>query len=229
MSAETKTEKEDQNKTLGRLQWLIQRSKVGYKGNPPPFDTLKKQKSVELAKKRAAKELVADVDFLPFRHGGPSLAEDARPSKHLRDVDNTKFEVQANRDDYNYCHQRIDRVTGRPEIVSALCWDLKVENGSPATAGRSCRNSTETHFLNKKGAVRGFSNAYLATLSREERAAIYRADILNHPKFTKESREYWGGDAWYRGSQLQGPPHLSVDKPPVALTRNCICMRGSCR
>ncbi|ORC88222.1 uncharacterized protein TM35_000182790 [Trypanosoma theileri] len=229
MSNDAEKQKEKENISLSRLHWLIQRSKIDYKGNPPPFETPKTQKSVEFAKKRASNERVGDADFLPFWHGTSSLAEEARSAKHLRGVDNHRFQDRIDTRKLNYYHQRLDKSTGIPEIVTALCWDLKIDDPNATKASQSKRSDPQTvRALEKKRNKKGISNPYLATLSRAERAVIYREDILSHPKFTKESREFWEGDAWYRGTQLVGPLHIeTAKKTSVPSTRNCIRMKGS--
>ncbi|KAH9600798.1 hypothetical protein LSM04_006401 [Trypanosoma melophagium] len=231
MSDDTDKQREKENISLSRLHWLIQRSKIDYKGNPPPFEIHKTQKSVELAKKRASNERVGDAEFLPFWHGSSSLAEDARTSKHLRGADNSKFQERIDAKEINYFHQRLEKSTGIPEIVSALCWDLKIKDPNVNKPDYTKSSETETSYaLQKRHNTKEFRNPYLATLSREERAAIYRADILSHPKFTRESREFWEGDAWYRGTQLVGPLHVATaKKSSMPSTRNCIRIKGSGR
>ncbi|EAN92965.1 hypothetical protein C3747_159g62 [Trypanosoma cruzi] len=228
MTKITKGERTYQEKSLNRLQWLIQRSKVGFKGNPCPFEPTKTQKSVALAKKRAADQLAGDTEFLPFCRGVPSLSEDASPTEHLRGVDNSRFERRVDLQELNYHYQRMDKSIGRPEIESALCWDLKGKAADVQAARKSCPTHSDVspHALEKKRVAKGFSNPYLATLSRAERAAIFRADILAHPKFTRQSREYRAGDAWYSGTQLEGPLHVKASKPSVPSTRNCLRMRA---
>ncbi|RNF00673.1 hypothetical protein TraAM80_07520 [Trypanosoma rangeli] len=227
----TKKEGIDQDKSLNRLQWLIQRSKVGFKGNPPPFESLKTQKSVELEKKKASSRVAGDGEFLPFRHGAPSLAEDARPTKHLRGVDNSRFERRADLQEVNYYCQRIDNYTGRPEIESALCWDLKGEVAAAGEVQGSCRHRLggSWHAVEREHDSRGVRNPYLATLSPAQRAAIVRADILSHPKFTGVSREFRAGEAWYGGTQLEGQLHLKPTRASLPSTRNCIRVHAGWR
>ncbi|RNF13824.1 uncharacterized protein Tco025E_06030 [Trypanosoma conorhini] len=227
----TKKETVDQEKALNRLQWLIQRSKVGFKGNPPPFESAKTQKSVALEKKKASARRAGDADFLPFRHGAFTLAEDARPTKHLRGADNSRFERKADVAEVNYYHQRIDNSTGRPEIDSALCWDLKGEVAGAQEAQESgCPHpGVSSRVLRRERGSREVGNPYLATLPRAQRAAIVRAEILNHPKFTSRSREFRAGEAWYGGTQLEGPLHVKTATASLTSTRNCIRVHAGWR
>lgn len=131
-------EKEKQDKLIGKLQWLTERSKRDFKGNPPPFETRKTQQTVELEKKRASQLRAGDTDFLPFWHGTRTLALDARRWNYLKGADNSKFERP---EPQSQRYQRVDPESGLTEIQRALCWDVLPSHSSrkPSTAAEGCQ------------------------------------------------------------------------------------------
>ncbi|KAG5509178.1 hypothetical protein JKF63_06188 [Porcisia hertigi] len=77
-------EREIQERTLAKLQWLNERTKLDFRGNPPPFESKKTLRSVEQAKRVKARALAGGSDFLPFWHGTTPLALDATRSNYIQ-------------------------------------------------------------------------------------------------------------------------------------------------
>nr|CCC92763.1 conserved hypothetical protein [Trypanosoma congolense IL3000] len=210
---------------LRRLNWLIERSKIGFKNNPSPFEVPKTQQSVELLKKKE-KKLMGGANFRPYAHGPPTLAEDSRPAKHLRGVDTRKYDDQL--DAYNLaCRgQRLDKTTGYPEIVAALCWDLGVTSNTDGSSNNKNvgRASGRPRSAGEQCSAKTFRCQDLLTLSKEQRNIYLRSEALRRPMFTGKSRSYREGAAWYHGSQLTGPLQGAGRMVSEPSTRNCIRM-----
>ncbi|EAN76564.1 hypothetical protein, conserved [Trypanosoma brucei brucei TREU927] len=218
--ADTMAADDESAALLHRLGWLVERSKVGFKGNPPPFESAKTQKSVEIMKRKEKRKLAGGTSFKPFIHGPPRLAEDSRPTRHLRGIDTQKYDAQLSKTALSGRCQKLDRSTGCPEILAALCWDLEAKKPD-ANKAQKDPVGTVCHPDDGHRAATAGKNQYLLTLSKEEREAYYRSEAINHPKFTRRSREYREGLGWYHGSQLVGPLRKgSCSSEPK--TRNCI-------
>ncbi|KAG8344118.1 hypothetical protein ERJ75_001011900 [Trypanosoma vivax] len=222
----TKSVGAPQGGSASRLRWTNERINVGFKGNPAPFERPKTQKSVQLDKNRQKRKLVTDRGFLPFWHGYPTLVEDARPTKHLCGLDSSKFARRHVSKRFNHYRQRLDEATGKPEIVSALHWDLKPNDLEPAYRSRYA-GAVDHHPSVRGRPVTSLRKSRAVALSQAEVAVMHRIEIMNHPKFTRQSRDYKEGDAWYRSTQLEGPPQTQTRKLSLPVTCNCARMPGT--
>ncbi|KAK7196461.1 hypothetical protein NESM_000583500 [Novymonas esmeraldas] len=194
-------ERESQERTLAKLQWLNERCKVDFRGNPPPFETQKTLKSVEHSRRARARALAGGTDFLPFRHGTKPLALDATRSDYIR-VDHPAAPPCGESARAPYGAQAIDPATGLTEVQLALSWSTP----HPAAAQARCTPPGPPEFpaTSVKYDVR-----YLQTLSPKERTAALRAQLLEHPKCTPEGTRAHHA-RWAASSQLSTP----IASPP---------------
>lgn len=208
-------EKEKQDKTLAKLQWLNERVKQDFKGNPAPFEIKKTLRSVEQEKKAKARALAGDVDFLPFWHSTKPLALEATRCDYIvcdRDTSSAAPPKQR-----TYGGQVVDEATGLTEVQLALSWS--VPHPTPALLRRS------TAACAAAPAPRVTRDAsYMRSLTPQERAAAYRQHILEHPKCTLESSRTHH-DRWRNSTQLGEP----VAKPKRALHNTALDRQNSVR
>lgn len=171
---------EDQDqKILGKLRWLCERSKRDYKGNPSQFEERKTRQTVEQSRQVRLEKNASEAKFLPFWHGPPSLAEDSVPLTHLR----------------RSCHFagrssiRADNVTVR----DCLVWQA----GSLPTERKQKKQSAPmtNEVFNDPCSINCMSPA--------ERAEALRRIRASHPKVNHKSIEMHY-NRWQSGSQLQG-------------------------
>ncbi|GET87350.1 hypothetical protein, conserved [Leishmania tarentolae] len=190
------TERETQERTLAKLQWLNERSKLDFRGNPSPFETKKTLRSVEQAKRVKARKLAGTSDFLPFWHGTAPLALDATRSNYIQAPQDSKPScsgaVRA-----TYGAQAIDPSTGLTEVQLALSWSVPHHVASKSHgAAEMRRDRAPPRVL--------CDPSYLQSLSPEERAAACRAYLLDHPKCTPESSRAHHS-RWAASTQLSAP------------------------
>lgn len=188
-------EKEKQEKTLAKLQWLNERTKPDFKGNPSPFETKKTLGSVEQQKKTKARALAGDTDFLPFWHGTTPLALDATRCDYIKVGETPQCAPQRP----SYGAQAIDPVTGMTEVQLALSWS--VPHAAPSAPFRTRSSHTDRHQLPPKVAR---DAPYLRSLAPTERAAAFRQQILEHPKCTLEGTQAHQ-ERWRNSTQLGDP------------------------
>ncbi|KPA75022.1 hypothetical protein ABB37_08712 [Leptomonas pyrrhocoris] len=205
-------EREKQEKTLAKLQWLSERVKPDFKGNPSPFETKKTLRSVEQAKKAKARTLAGDTDFLPFWHGTAPLALDATRSNYIT-CDAVPPCSRSGAQPPAYGAQAVDPVTGLTEIQLALSWSIP-HVPPPETP----RTSYEAPAKVTRDA------SYMRSLTPDERAAAYRQHILEHPKCTLESSRMHN-DRWMSSTQLGEP----VAKPKRAHRNTALDRQNSVR
>ncbi|EPY29002.1 hypothetical protein STCU_01948 [Strigomonas culicis] len=190
-------EDKKQEQTLAKLQWLIGRSKLDFKGNPSQFEISKTQKTVEKQRQQRVNAFAAGEEFLPFWHGAAPLALDAVRCDYLKGVDNHKFAQQAELH-CNRSRQRVDPESGMEEIRRALTWEsapvrpvTESRDASASAAGEVAhahpRRRLDAHVIN--------------SLPPHERAAAFREDILAHPKHTFQSAS-GHRSRWQSGTQL---------------------------
>lgn len=188
-------EDKKQEQTLAKLQWLIERCKLDFKGNPSQFEHSKTQKSVEKQRQQRINALAGGEEFLPFWHGTTPLALDVVRSDYLKGINNEKFERKSD-PNYNRSRQRIDPESGMEEIRCALTWNSspktaqatqKVEYASTVTAQPYSRGRVDAHTIN--------------SLPPNERASAFREDLLAHPKHTFQSAS-GHRCRWQSGTQL---------------------------
>lgn len=183
---------EKQEKLLSSLQWLIERSKRDFNGNPSQFCQPKNQRSVRLERERRKNAQAADTDFLPFWHTQTPLAVDATTTAYLKNIDNSKFDTLRQRQITSHR----EAGTGFSEIQAALCWDVQ-----PPQQGPMHRNSS---FYLPVHAQRTKRDPYrLNELPPFERIAALREEFLLHSMVT-ESSATRHGDRWCKSTQLSG-------------------------
>ncbi|AYU77574.1 hypothetical protein, conserved [Leishmania donovani] len=189
-------EREAQERTLAKLQWLNERSKLDFRGNPAPFETKKTLRSVEQAKRAKARSLAGTSDFLPFWHGTAPLALDATRSNYIQVDQGSKPSCMGSAR-ASYGAQAVDPSTGLTEVQLALSWSV------PHPAVSKSRGAVG---MSRGGAsARGrCDSSYLQSLSPEERATACRAYLLEHPKCTPESFQAHRS-RWAASTQLSAP------------------------
>lgn len=203
---------QNQRKLLGRLGWLIDRTKLDFKGNAAPFVHSKTKRSVEKSKKRADRSLQGDSDFKTVAHIHVPLSLDAT---HCRShVDANAFST-SDFDERHHCrnafHQVLDSQSGRPEIEEVFRFAGPRESDS-IVKGR--RRFSQRPASTDGGASSGRPTAKdVATATPQQRLQVLRSDALAHPKFTASSRVTRAGEIWNRSSQL--PPNACLSPPPV--------------
>jgi hypothetical protein len=224
--------KAKQEKLLGKLQWLIDRSKVGFKGNQPPFAPRKTSQSVKQAKKREEKELAGDIDFRPFWHGTVPLAADATKRgvvRQQKEALTTTF-CEPDRDVCrNAFKQAIDKATGRPELESIIQW--RGQSGESFATGKrfyphsfSRRNPLQAppEEIELRPTLRDVEMA-----SALQRVQLIRKEEIDHPKFTAGSTSKHEKAYWDPMTQLPAQPILLPPKRqehPLELKRNSVRM-----
>eukprot|EP00796_Vickermania_ingenoplastis_P001267 gene1267-725_t len=168
----------EDEKLLTKLQWLNERSRRDYKGNPPPFEQRKTRRTVNAARRNEERQMAGEGRFLPFWHGQTPLAADAAPSSHLHGCINEKFSTpRPNAEDGG--------------VRSCLVWN---SNPPPPPQRKdppkhsSCAR-TDSYSIN--------------CMPPAERAAAYRDLMLRHPKIRPHSIAVHQ-DRWARGTQLGG-------------------------
>ncbi|CAM42172.1 conserved hypothetical protein [Leishmania braziliensis MHOM/BR/75/M2904] len=205
-------EKEAQEKTLAKLQWLNERSKVDFRGNPPPFETKKTLRSVEQAKRAKARTLAGESDFLPFWHGTTPLALDATRSNYIQ-VDQGSKSYSRGSSRATYGAQAIDPSTGLTEVQLALSWSV------PHPAVSQPHSYAEMSTDGAPSRVR-CDALYLQSLSPQERATAYRTHMLEHPKCTPDSSRVHHS-RWAASTQLSAP----IVKLPLQRPQNSALQR----
>lgn len=196
-------ERERQEKILAKLQWLNERSKRDFKGNPPPFEEKKTLKSVESQRRQVARALAGDTDFLPFWHGPTELALDATRTDYLKGLEGCEFKKQ-DTPKRTFGGQLIDSKTGLTEVQLALSWNVPHESQTTVSAAaHSDKGLSTTAIKTRRGEM------YIRSLPPRERAAAFRAHILEHPKCVTESasmhRRRWV-DTTQLGVPIAPPP-----------------------
>jgi hypothetical protein len=184
-------EKEKQEKTLAKLQWLNERVKQDFKGNPSPFETKKTLRSVEQEKKAKARALAGDTDFLPFWHSVRPLALDATRSDYI--VCDGAGAAPPSRAAYGV--QAVDPATGLTEVQLALSWSAP--HVPPPQHPRASAVVERPMQVTRDA-------SYMRSLTPEERTAAYRHHILEHPKCTLESSRAHN-TRWLNATQLGEP------------------------
>lgn len=169
-----------EEKLISKLQWLNERAKRDFKGNPPPFEPRKNRQTVELARKMDHSKRAGDAGFLPFWHGPPNLSQDAVPLRHLHGCDSSKF-----RNKQRSSHD------SSANVHTCLIW-----NSSPPPPPR-------TRVPPKPSNTARNDSYSIKCMPPEERAAAYRDILFKHPKVTRESIDAHH-DRWSRGTQLGG-------------------------
>lgn len=134
-------ERAQQERTLAKLQWLNERRKVDFRGNPSPFEAKKTLQSVEHERRAKARALAGGSDFLPFWHGNTPLALTATRCDYIRAVEDGQPSSSAGVGRCSYGAQAVDPVTGLTEIRLALSWN--VPHGTPP-APQGCTDETAT-------------------------------------------------------------------------------------
>lgn len=176
-------ERAREEKLLGKLQWLTERSKRDYKGNPPPFENRKTRQTVEADRQRIEAKRAGDTRFRPFWHGPPTLAEDAARLSHLHGCVSDKFSAPARNAQRN-----------QETVGSCLIWNDAVPVPCKAKAGKPSLTSHHTAATDA---------CSINCMSPAEKAAAYRSIIIKHPKVRKDSIANHH-DRWQRGTQLCG-------------------------
>lgn len=223
MSEEENVLKQKQQKLLGKLNWLIDRTKPDFKGNLPPFVRAKTKHTVEKSKKVAERSLQGGL-FLPYGQRPVPLAMDA-----VRVVQ-TSSSPQANDQlDASTCnlsnayHQILDKQTGRPEIYEVL----QFSGRSEAEKVRGKKRFAESIHTECSATSSRPSAKDVDTATPQQKLLLLRAEALNHPKFTETSRFQHSGSHWDAMSQL--PPNAQLSPPrkqkaPLMQSRNEIRM-----
>ncbi|KPI88515.1 hypothetical protein ABL78_2411 [Leptomonas seymouri] len=200
-------EKEKQEKTLAKLQWLNERAKLDFKGNASPFEVKKTLRFVEQEKKAKARALAGDTDFLPFWHGATPLALDATRSNYIK-CDETLQCSRSGAQRPAYGAQAVDPATGLTEVQLALSWN--VPHAPPPQPPRA------SNVVPAKVKHDAF---YLRSLTPEERSAAYRRHLIEHPRHTLEiSRTHQ--DRWINSTQL-GEPVARPKRAPHNSALDC--------
>lgn len=168
---------DEEQKLLAKLDWLTERAKRDYKGNPPPFEKGKTRQGVERALKKAEAKLGGDLrGFRPFWHGPPQLCEQAVPLRHLKGAEMSQF-------------SRTPRPQG-DTVRSCLVWDGAPPPPKPRRAYSQSHTACTDSFS-------------ISCMTPAERASAYRNIILQHPKVRPGSIAAHH-DRWSRGTQLSG-------------------------
>jgi hypothetical protein len=210
-----------QEKIIGKLNWLVSRTKTDFKGNPAPVAKSKTKQSVERVKKEADKFLQGGT-FAPYGHVPVPLAMDATKPKSCEIQIKTE-ELPADHHIRNKYHQVLDSRTGRPAIYEAL-HPLEAETQIIPLRGK--RRFGESSSSNELVCFRPSArDVDLAT--PREKLQLLRADALEHPMFTDSSRFIHACDHWDPSSQLGTNPKLTPPqkkRAPLVQRRNEVRM-----
>jgi hypothetical protein len=212
-----------QEKTLGKLNWLIGRTKTDFKGNPSPVAKSKTKQSVERQKKENEK-LFQGGHFTPFGHQPVPLAMDAtRVASHeVLEIN----ELPKDHHSRNKYHQVLDKNSHRPVIYDTMQPLHSNLQRSPLRGKRrypesGLSKSVEANVFARPSA----RDIQLATA--QERLQLLRADALQHPMFTNDSRFVHSCDHWDPTSQLGANPVLVAPqkyRAPLMQRRNEVRM-----
>lgn len=199
-------EKEKQDKTLARLQWLNERVKPDFRGNPPPFEAKKTLRSVEQRRRASVRARVGDTDFLPFWHGATPLALDATRCDYIQPENPAPCSRSGAPQRPPYGAQAIDPATGLTEVQLALSWNVP---HAPSTLPvRTSFSQIDSGRLSTR-VTRDAS--YMRSLTPAERAAVCRQHALEHPMRTLESSRTHD-NRWRAATQL-GDPVVKPRRP----------------
>ncbi|CUG85674.1 unnamed protein product [Bodo saltans] len=218
-----------QEKTLGKLNWLIGRTKMDFKGNPSPVAKAKTKQSVEKQKKEHDKHLQGG-NFTPFGHQPVPLAMDAtRVASH--DTPEVASELPSDHHIRNKYHQVLDKNSQRPIIYGNMQPLHASLERSPVRGKRRYPNSASSNAIEANVFTRPSArDIQLATA--QERLQLLRADALQHPMFTNNSRFVHSCDHWDPTSQLGTNPVLVAPqkyRAPLMQRRNEVRMVGVLR
>lgn len=212
-------------KILGKLNWLVGRTKTDFKGNPSPVAKKKTKQSIEKSKKESDKLLQGGI-FAPYGHNVVPLAMDAtRVRSSSGDIISVP-DLGGDHHSRNKYHQVLDSRTKRPEIYDAM-QPMRAETHKSPVRGR--RRFPEAGVSTSvKGSVFSRPSARDVDLATaQERLQLLRADALEHPKFTGTSRFVHACDYWDPSSQLGPNPTLDPpqkNRAPLIKRRNEVRM-----
>jgi hypothetical protein len=207
-----------QEKLIGKLGWLIDRTKLDFKGNPAPFAKLKSKRSVEKSKKDAERQMQGDT-FKPWAHVKAPLALDATRSEFQRPSSSDALTLKCCEplDPRHHClnpyHQVLDPQTGQPEIQEIVRFagprpeDMTVRGRRRYPAAESAQMGAACSVSQSRPSAKDVDTA-----TPQQRLQLLRADAIAHPKYTQNSRLLRAGEAWNRDSQLSRDAILS---PPA--------------
>lgn len=216
-------EREKQEKTLAKLQWLNERVKRDFKGNPPPFEEKKTLQSVAREKKVKARALAGDTDFFPFWHGTTPLALDATRCDYII-CDGVENNAPSSTPRTAYGAQAVDPVSGLTEVQLALSWSVPHTQPPPRLPQCVVAAGDATSMKSGRPMKVTRDAPYMRSLTPEERSAAYRQHILEHPKCTLESF-HTHRNRWLNSTQLGDP----VAKPKRAQHETALDRQNSVR
>lgn len=175
-----------EEKLIAELDWLVERSKRDYKGNPFPFEKRKNRQLVEEERRKVASKLAGDSDFLPFWHGQKSLAEDAVPLHHLCGVHNTNTKKISSPG---------SGTSASESVATCLNWA-----GNGNSAAQEVPAPKFRRRLQPSSPI--WDSHSISCMTPAERATAYREIILKYPKLKRESLQILH-NRWNRESQLK--------------------------
>lgn len=217
-----------QEKTLGKLNWLIGRTKADFKGNPSPIEKSKTKQSVEKQKKDADR-LLQGGTFAPYGHSNVPLAMDATKVVFHNENLSTP-ELPLDHHARNKYHQVLDADTRRPLIYGNLQPASATSHRSPVKGKRRFSDTSASKLKENIFSRPSARDIELATA--QERLQLLRADALEHPMFTNNSRFVHSCDHWDPTTQLGPSPILippQKQRAPLMQRRNEVRMVGFLR